>query len=110
MLHYATLGRTLCLIKMKHGTDALTNRGSLGALEIDLPVETHEQLHGLQLRIPGGHIATMVHKFVGEILDRVAQNLEGLSGLRSDLATAIATKTSNGGHRLGLRSGEVGVH
>jgi hypothetical protein len=95
---------------MKHGTNTLSNRRNFGALEIDLPVETHEELHSLKLRIPGGHIAALVHKFVGEVLDRVAQNLEGVSGLRSDLATAIATKTSNGGHRLGLRSGEVGVH
>jgi hypothetical protein len=80
---------------MKHGTDALANRRSFGALEIDLAIETHEQLHSLKLRIPGGNITAAVYEFVREVLDRVTQNLERVASLRSDLATAIANKTSN---------------
>jgi hypothetical protein len=70
--------------------DTFANRGNFRALEVDLPIETHEELHGLQLRIPGGDLNAALYVFICQVLDRVAQNLQRMPSLWSDPAAAIA--------------------
>jgi len=46
------------------------------ALEVDLAVERHQQLHSLQLIIAGGERTAPMDELVGEVFDGVAQNFK----------------------------------
>jgi hypothetical protein len=73
-------------MKMQQRTAALAKAGHFRALEIDLAVERHEQLHGLQLLIMCGKRSAPMNKLVGEVFDRVAQNLKGVPCLGGNVA------------------------
>ena len=45
---------------------ALAEGGRLRALEVDLPVERHEQLHSFQLRIVRGERSALIDKLEAE--------------------------------------------
>ena len=61
---------------MQQSTAALAKAGYFRALEIDLAVERHEQLHSFQLRIVRGERSALIDKLVGQVFDGVAQNFK----------------------------------
>jgi hypothetical protein len=73
-------------MQMQQSTAAFTKAGHFRALEIDLAVESHQQLHGFQLLIVRGKRSSRVDKLVGEVFDRMAKNLKGMPGLGRNAA------------------------
>ena len=73
--------RDRALVKAQHGEDALAQGGYFRTFEIDLAIDRHEQLDRLELGVSGEKDPALMHKLVGEVLDGVAKNLEGMAGL-----------------------------
>jgi hypothetical protein len=67
----------------------LGEAGHNWALEIDLAIESHQQLHCLQVIAICGKLMLLMDEFVCKVLDGVGKNLEGASSLRSDVAAAV---------------------
>ena len=58
--------------------------GHLRAREVDFAVVGHEQLDRFEAGIVGGEQAALVHIFVAEVLDGVAEDFEGVTRLGAD--------------------------
>jgi len=82
---------------MEERKKSLAERRQLRTLKIDLAIQRHQQLHCLQLTVVRGKQSTgrtsFVDKLVGEILDRVAEDLECATGLWADPAPPIRACT-----------------
>src|ERR1035441_5040296 len=72
------------LVKMQEREEALAERGHLRALEVNLAIERHQQLHSLQLPVVCRKRTTLVNKLVGKVLDSVPKNFQSTTGLRVD--------------------------
>jgi hypothetical protein len=84
--------------KAQQGAATLPQGRRFWTFEINLAVEGHEQLHGLQLRIPRGIGKLLMHKFVGQVFDGMGECFQCVSGLRCD-AAAVGTRANIGGGR-----------
>jgi hypothetical protein len=73
-------------MEMQQSTAAFAEAGHIRALEVDLAVERHQQLHGLQLLIARAKRLASMDKLVGEVFDRMAKNLKGMPRLRRNAA------------------------
>jgi len=62
------------------------------ASEIDLPVEGHEQLNCLHLRVMC-KLTRLVNAFVLQALDSAAEDLQRMTGFRSDKTVTDAQNT-----------------
>lgn len=49
--------------------------------KINLPVDPHEQLHGLNLRVVRAQRTTRVHKIVSQVIDGISKNFESAASL-----------------------------
>ncbi len=74
---------------LKKGAAALPDRQHLGTLEIHLPVERHQQLHGLELRIMRIERSALMHKLIRQILDRVAEYFKGMPSFTANAPGTI---------------------
>ena len=68
-------------------------------LKINLPVELHEHLHGLQLLTLRREREALAHEFIGKILDGVGQKFERAACPRVDVPATAAAHTSSGSGR-----------
>jgi hypothetical protein len=75
-------------IQPQKRSEPLAQTGHFRALEIYLAVESHEQLHGIQLPFIGRQGASLLHKLLCQILDGVAQDLQGSPRLLGDVAAS----------------------
>jgi len=57
-----------------------------GALAIDFPIESHENLNGLHLPIMGREFCRLVNVLVGQVFDRMTENLQCMTTFQSDMA------------------------
>ncbi len=55
---------------------ARTQRGNLGTGKVHRAIGGHEHLHSFHLAVVSANWAALVHVFVGEVLDGVAENLQ----------------------------------
>lgn len=78
---------------MQHGTEPLTDRWYFRAFKIHLAIHPHQQLHGLDLAIPGGHFDAVMNKFISEVLNGVAQYLKCMPRFNVDAAAAVRSQT-----------------
>ena len=76
-------------VVVKQGAAAFPQGDNLGAFEIDLPVETHQQLHGLNLRIMGVQCASLMHELIRQIFDGVAQDLKRMPSFTAQAPRAV---------------------
>lgn len=58
-------------------TEGMRNRAG----EIDLPIESHQHSDSLHAAVVLRYRSAFMHKFVGQIFNGVAQNLQSMSGL-----------------------------
>ena len=81
---------TLARIKMKKCAQPFQQGWDDRACEIDLPIESHQQLNCLDARVICANLLRFEDVFVGQVLDRVAEDLERTTGFWSDMAATIA--------------------
>ena len=72
---------------MEQCAATLTQGRHFRALKIHLPVERHQDLHGLQLLISGGKAEALVHEFIRKVLDGVSKSLYRAPRPGADAAT-----------------------
>src|ERR1035438_3790007 len=72
--------------------EALAERRHLRALEVDMAIERHQQLHGLQLPAVRRKRTALVNKLVGKVFDSVPKNFQRMTGLRVDAPPPICTR------------------
>jgi hypothetical protein len=82
------------LVPVEDGEETLAETWNYGAGEIDLAIAGHEQLNRFQAGIMGGKGAALVHIFIGEVLDGMAENLQGVPCLGVDLTSAVGADFS----------------
>ena len=89
MEHQLAQAPRLKQVVVKKGSAAFPQGDPLGAFEIDLPVETHQQLHGLNLRIVRVQCASLMHELIRQILDGVAQDLKRMPSFTAQAPRAV---------------------
>jgi hypothetical protein len=94
---------------MQQGAQTRAYRDHFRAFVIDLAVQGHQQLHRLEFAVIGTHRLSTMDELVGKMLDRMAQNLQGVAGLRHGVAAVGAYMRTHGYRRCYLNS-EVGGH
>jgi hypothetical protein len=57
--------------------------------EIDLPIESHEQLNCLHLWVMRRNMLRLVNIFVRQVIDRAAKDLQHITSRRSDQTAAF---------------------
>lgn len=90
---------------MEEQPAALAETLDFRTCEVDLAIEGHENLNGLDLRVVcGDHIAVM-NQFIAEVFDSMTQDFQGPPGNRIDVTPAIGAPNnrfcsrSRGGNR-----------
>src|ERR1700735_283770 len=76
---------------MQQRAAALAKAGHDGAIEVNLPVDSHQQLHRFHLRIVRSERSTRVNELITQILDRMAKSLQGVSRLGRNPSSARVT-------------------
>lgn len=66
---------------MKERSQPLNECRTEGALIIDLPVHRHQDLDRLYLRTARIQPPSFLHEFVGEVLNRVTEKFERMTGI-----------------------------
>ena len=66
---------------MQQRATALAKAGHDRAIKVNLPVDSHQQLHRFHLRVVRSQRSTGVHELVAQIFDRVAKSLQNVSRL-----------------------------
>lgn len=74
---------------MQQRTATIAEGRHLRACEVDLAVHGHEQLDGFEPWIVSQDEIAVVHQFIGEVLDGVAEDLQGATGGGIDAAPAV---------------------
>jgi len=92
---------------MQQCAATLSKGRNLRALEIDLAIERHQNLHSLQLLIPRGEGEALVHELVGKVFDGVGKDFNRSSGPGGNAAAAGAYTGGGDGRRRG-RNREAG--
>jgi hypothetical protein len=83
---------------MQELAEAVAKTRHLGAAEIHLAIERHEELNGLHLRIAARQLAAVMNKLIGEILDCMPEDFEGVPCLRADAARALLRQNATPGN------------
>ena len=80
----------LARIKMKKRSQPFREGWDDRACEIDLPIESHQQLNCLDARVICADLLRLENVFVGQVLDCVAEDLQRATGFWSNMAATIA--------------------
>ena len=81
-------------VKVEQRAEALAEAGNLRALEVDLTIQRHKQMDGLQFRVAGCEEPFLVDEPVCQMLNGVAKNPERERCLRTDAAATLAAQRS----------------
>jgi len=68
----------------------LSKSRDLGALEIDLAIDRHEDPHGLQRPFSVGNAGAFMHRLVGKVFNGMSKDYQSMAGLGSDAAAGEA--------------------
>ena len=99
-----SLGNQGLDMAMDETADPLAQGRNFRTVEIHPPVSGHEYLDRFEAAIPAeGWKALFVHEFVCEVLDSVAQFLQGVTRFRSDAAPGARGLRGQGGGGTGER-------
>jgi|ERR1039457_5380196 hypothetical protein len=71
---------------MEKASNPLRKGGNHWTLKIDLAIQLHQQLNGLDLRIIRRKACAFMYVFICQVFDRVAQDFKGAPRLRADPA------------------------
>jgi hypothetical protein len=82
---------------------AVPKRLRFRTLEVDLPIQCHQQLHSLQLAASSAQSHALMNKLVREVLNRVAKNLKGVPSPGGNAPTAVALDAGCCGRLRGSR-------
>src|SRR5271157_3904145 len=95
-------------VRTQERTPALTGGWRLRALEVHLAIERHEQLHSLHPPVACRERPAIMRKFVGQVLDRVAQDFKGAPRLRGDMPAVVGAQAACESGPCGIWSQEAG--
>jgi len=81
---------------MENRTEFIPETGDLRAAEIDLAIEGHEHLYGLDLRVMLLQVSAIVDKLVGKVLNGVPELLQGVPRFGTDPTRSALAQHRNG--------------
>jgi hypothetical protein len=80
---------------MQKSAEPIAKCWTLGTAEVDLPVERHQRLNGLDLRIVLPKVSTLMNKFIGKVFDGVTKLLECVPCFWGNAAGPVLTHERN---------------